>query len=67
MPTKAEAEQMLMDLTNKLNAYCDANGLPHESADELALNNNITDEQKRWLNAFIEEWVGVARRYAIRT
>ena len=67
MPTTAEAEQKLKDLTAKLNAYCDANGLPHESADELALADGITDDQRRWLNAFIEEWDGVADYCTVRT
>jgi len=67
MTTTAEVEQKLKDLTTKLNAYCDANGLPHESAGDLAHRDDITDEQRRWLNAFIEEWDGVADYYTVRT
>jgi hypothetical protein len=67
MTTTAGAEQKLKDLTAKLNAYCDANGLPHESADELALADGITDDQRRWLNAFIDEWNYLADFYAVRT
>ncbi len=67
MTTTTEVEQQLKALTAKLNAYCDANGLSHESADELALPDSITDEQRRWLNAFIEEWDGVAEHHTVRT
>ena len=67
MTTTAGVEQKFKDLTAKLNAYCDANGLPHESADELALADSITDDQRRWLNAFIDEWNGVADFYTVRT
>ena len=35
MTTEAEVEQQLADLSAKLNAYCDANGLEHLSADEM--------------------------------
>ena len=67
MKMKDEVEQTLEDLSYKLNAYCDANGLPHESADELAHREDITAEQRRWLNAFIEEWDGVANYYTVKT
>jgi hypothetical protein len=67
MTTDRAVEQKLRDLTDKLNAYCDANGLPHESADELALTDDITDDQRRWLNAFIDEWNGVADFYTVGT
>ena len=67
MKTKDEVDQTLEDLSYKLNAYCDANGLPHESADELAHREDITAEQRRWLNAFIEEWDGVANYYTVKT
>ena len=67
MTTKHEVDQKLTDLSDKLNAYCDANGLPHESADELAHRDDITDEQRLWLNAFIDEWDGVADCFTIRT
>jgi hypothetical protein len=67
MTTERAVEQKLNDLTDTLNSYCDANGLPHESADELALRDDITEKQRRWLNAFIEEWNGVANYYTVGT
>ena len=53
----------LSRLTNKLNAYCDQHGLPHESADEL-LCQLYGEEQRReelcqWMRDFIEEWEAV--------
>ena len=49
-------ENSTATLTSRLNAYCDANGLPHDSADELAMRDDITPEQRRWLIDFVDEW-----------
>ena len=67
MTTPEEVNQKLNDLTSKLNAYCDANGLPHDSAGDLVFAEGITDEQRRWLNAFINEWNDVEDFYTLRT
>lgn len=50
----------LTELTDRLNAYCDLHGLPHDSADELAVRDDTPIEQRAWLNAFIEEWDAAA-------
>lgn len=60
---KREVDDELARLSDKLNAYCDANGLPHESADEL-LSRLYCEEPRReelcqWLRDFIEEWEAV--------
>ena len=67
MTTPEDVEQKLNDLTARLNAYCDANGLPHDSAGDLALADGITDGQRCWLNAFINEWNAVEDFYTLRT
>jgi hypothetical protein len=71
MTMEAEVEQQLEALTVKLNAYCDANGLEHLSADEL-LSEQFSIEPRNeehiaFLEAFIEEWEGVADYYTVRT
>jgi hypothetical protein len=57
---KREQQAELARLTDKLNAYCDLHGLPHESADELAMRDDIGSEQRTWLMGFIDEWDAVA-------
>jgi hypothetical protein len=71
MTTEAEVEQKLNELTDKLNAYCDANGLEHLSADELLFEQfdiePRNEEHIAFLEAFIEEWEGVEAYYTRRT
>jgi hypothetical protein len=43
-------------LCEELNAWCDANGLPHESADALLYHPAMTDERCRWLLTYIVRW-----------
>jgi hypothetical protein len=50
----------LAHLCSVLNAFCDEHFLPHESADELAAGEDITDEERQWLDDFIAEWEAVA-------
>jgi hypothetical protein len=63
MTTEAEVEQQLENLTAKLNAYCDANGLDHLSADDLLCEQYSTEprneEHIAFLETFIEEWDSV--------
>jgi hypothetical protein len=71
MTTRAEAEQKLNDLTDKLNAYCDANGLDHLSADEMLFEQYCIEPRNEkhiaFLKAFIEEWESVAAYCTQRT
>lgn len=46
---------VLGKLSDELNAWCDANGLPHLSADEL-LAELINDSQTQFLMDFITRW-----------
>jgi hypothetical protein len=60
MTTDVEANQILNDLSAKLEAYCLDNGLPYESADEVLLvlyeEENLREPQIEWIKQFIEEW-----------
>lgn len=58
---KAASENQLAldELTRRLNAYCFEQGLPHDSADELAFRESTTLEQREWLMAFIDEWEAI--------
>lgn len=42
-------------LSERLIAFCDSEGLPRQSADEL-LHEDITPGQRRWLSSFVVEW-----------
>jgi len=44
------------DLCDALNRFCADENLPSMSADEIRCIPNLTDDQKEWLDAFIEEW-----------
>ena len=62
--SKASSQAELSRLTDKLNAFCDEHGLPHDSADEL-LHSLYEEEPRReslcrWLREFIDEWGAVA-------
>jgi hypothetical protein len=65
MTTKDEVAQTLEDLSYKLNAYCDANGLEHLSADDLLCEQYSIEPRNEkhiaFLKAFIEEWDAVER------
>jgi len=43
-------------LTDILDSYCDRNGLPHVSADELMHRNAITTTQYAYLESFVQAW-----------
>ena len=50
-------QQMMSAMTNILGNYCKANNLEHMSADDiLTTHENLTDDQKLWLNRFVEAW-----------
>lgn len=44
------------ELCVELENYCEAQGLPHMSADELAASDHPNDEQREWLRDFCERW-----------
>ena len=71
MTTEAEVEQNLNDLTDKRNAYCDANGLEYLSAGDLLGEQYYieprNEEHIAFLEAFIDEWDGVEAYYIQRT
>ena len=71
MTMKPEVEQTLEELSDKLNAYCDANGLANLSADELLCEQYSIEPRNEkhiaFLKAFIEEWDGVLGYYTVRT
>ena len=59
-----QEQRELARLSDKLNAFCDQHGLPHEYADEI-LSSLYHEEPRReelcqWLKGFIEEWEAVA-------
>lgn len=43
-------------LCDELKAWCEANGLPHMSADEFALRDGLSEAQRGWLEGFCERW-----------
>lgn len=43
-------------LTDELRAFCDKEGLPQDSADDLLTNPAITEPQRQWLTDFCERW-----------
>ena len=50
----------LGQLTAEYQAYCDANELPHMSADEL-ICETLTDAQRAWVSQFINRWEAAAK------
>jgi hypothetical protein len=71
MTTEAEVQQKLSNLTDKLNAYYDANGLEHLSAGDMLCEQYCMEPRNEkhiaFLEAFIEEWDGVETYYTQRT
>jgi hypothetical protein len=57
----------LKGLTAALNDFCDSNHLPHQSADDLFCNDDLTQEQRKWLKLFREAWESVERLYVFAT
>jgi hypothetical protein len=47
---------MLDKLTAEWQTWCVNNGFPQLSADELFLEVELTDEQKSYVEDFIERW-----------
>jgi hypothetical protein len=52
----------LETLTQELQDFCRAEGLPFESADELSCNPDITPGQRQWLLDFCARWDVQAER-----
>jgi hypothetical protein len=52
----AEPDDAEIRLCNELRAYCEANGLPFKSADDLVWEDGVSDEARAWLNDFITRW-----------
>ena len=50
----------LEQLSDQLNAWCDEQGLPYESADELILRDELLPKQRKWLSDFILKWNATA-------
>ncbi len=71
MTTEANVKNTLKELSDKLNAYCDANGLEHLSADELLCEQYAIEPRNEihiaFLKTFIEEWDDVAGYHTVRT
>jgi hypothetical protein len=65
MKTQDEVARMLENLSDKLNAYCDAHGLEHLSADDLLCRQYSIEPRNEkhiaFLKALIEEWDAVER------
>jgi len=51
-PTRMALEEVLHD---EFQTWCDAQGLPEMSAEEL-LYEDITSEQRKYLSDFIHRW-----------
>lgn len=48
-------------LIDELQTYCNAQNLPHESADELMMRDEVTAEQRAYLQDFCTRWEQVQR------
>jgi hypothetical protein len=49
-------EHIAAVMSAELLIFCKANDLPFESADELALRENLTDFQFGWLVSYCKIW-----------
>lgn len=49
----------LETLTAELRDFCDKEGLPQDSADDLLTNPALTEPQRQWLTGFCERWDAV--------
>jgi hypothetical protein len=67
MPTSDDLDQKLKAMTTEYEVFCGQHNLPNESADELLFHDDLTDEQRRWLQHFIEQWVAVEDQYQLLT
>jgi hypothetical protein len=55
----AEAEVCRVSMCGELRAYCAGQGLALMSADELALQPDVTAEQREWLVDYVSRWDSV--------
>ena len=61
LPRNQEKETMTLHMTEgvlceELAAYCNAHGLRHASADDLAADEDTPPEQREWLEDFGRRW-----------
>lgn len=56
MKNQLRNEYIAVVMSAELLQFCKANDLPFESADELAVRDNLTDFQFGWLVAFTKLW-----------
>ena len=47
-------------LTTELNRWAEEQGLEPQSADEMAMSDDITEQQRKWLLKFCDAWDAVA-------
>jgi hypothetical protein len=61
-PEEVDLEgQALNGLSDELEAYCKAQGLVPQSADEMLLSRDLTPDQRRWLSDFVRRWDAASR------
>jgi len=51
-----DTEYIVTVMSAELFIFCKANDLPFESADELAMRENLTDFQLGWLVSYCKIW-----------
>ena len=56
MTAQLRNEYVAVVMSAELLKFCRDNDLPFESADELALRDNLTDFQFGWLVAYTKIW-----------
>lgn len=56
MTAQLRNEYVAVVMSAELLLFCRENDLPFESADELALRDNLTDFQFGWLVAYTKIW-----------
>lgn len=57
---KAPGWASLFAMSVQLRHWCDAQGLPQLSADEIHFEADLTPAQREWLSAFCERWDSIA-------
>lgn len=49
-------------MVDEYNEWLKVNNLPPESADDVILRDDLTEEQRDWLFSFIDEWERAEQR-----
>jgi hypothetical protein len=60
---RAKSEQQERALIDEFEAYCAAQGLISESADDMLRTAKLTHEQRAWLKDFCVRWDAVYNPY----